>query len=151
MIEEVEFLTSEDDDNIYFEGYTLKERIGLQTLNMELQLVEETFDTRYLGIYMTLYNKRSQIEDNENQVKSTGLSPIKTYFIAKKMLISLIKCAIEQEQLKEKDIVIFCTWLDNRRREVYYKVLSKMGFIYGKHILTKEKVLMRKFKKGESL
>ena len=138
---------TEDETDI--DGYLVEEKIENQTMRMELQKVHETMDTRYYGIYLTLFNKKTQIDDNEHKIKSTGLNPIQTYYTAKKLLNELIGYALEQyEYISDKDIVIFCTWLDNRRRDAYYKVLSKYGFRYGKHILTGEKVIMKKYKKG---
>lgn len=45
----------------------------------------------------------------------------------------------------KKNVVVFCTWLEPRRRETYYKVLQKHGYYY--NILDKEKVIMKKWSK----
>ena len=45
----------------------------------------------------------------------------------------------------KRDIYIYAHWEDNRRRDAYYKVLSKKGYRYGRAPWT-TKVIMKKFK-----
>ena len=40
--------------------------------------------------------------------------------------------------------IIFCTWTDTRRRDAYYKVLSRIGYDWGR--IGKEKCIMKTYR-----
>ena len=105
--------------------------IGNQTLHMEFDMNYWTMDSIWFNVYMTLYNKKSQIKSNENHIKMTGTSPMETVAATLKAFKKL-----EQEVLwrynTKYNIIVHCTWLDKRRRDAYYKVLSRWGYRYGK-------------------
>jgi hypothetical protein len=132
--------------NDWDDEYFIDIPIGNQTLHMAFQEYDWNLDTVYFNVYMTLYNKKTQIQSNEDNIRSTGLNPLATYSVAMKAFKKL-----EAKTLAEfndrYDIVIFCTWLDRRRRDVYYKVLSRLGYRYGRNI-DNEKCIYKKFKKG---
>ena len=46
----------------------------------------------------------------------------------------------------KRDIVIYCHWVDNRRRDAYYRILSKYGYKYGNVPNETCKVIMKKFR-----
>lgn len=126
------------------EEYYIKEKIDNQTFRMGFQKLNgNEDDTIFFNIYMTLYNKRKHIDRNENLVLSTGLNPFKTIPTAIKAFNIL-----EQEvtnNYKHKDIIIGCYWLDKKRRDVYYKFLSKRGYRY--MMIDGYKYIAKKFKK----
>lgn len=112
------------------ERYIVKEKIDNQTFFMEFQIFDETDDTIYFNICMGIYNKRKHVGRNENEARITGLNPVKTVCVAIKAFDLLEKEVIERRPSKRKHIS--CVWVDNRRRDVYYKFLSKRGYQYGK-------------------
>lgn len=112
------------------EWYIVKEKIDNQTFFMEFQIYDETDDTIYFNICMGIYNKRKHAERNENEVRMTGLNPMKTICVARKAFDLLEKEVIERRPSKRKHIS--CGWVDNRRRDAYYRFLSKRGYQYGK-------------------
>ena len=127
----------------------VNERIGNQTLHMAFQMTEWTTDTIHFNIYLTLYNKRGQIVSNENEVKSTGLDPVKTFFVARRAFWALLNEVFYQFN-DRYDLIVYCNWLDNRRREVYYKFLAPLGFRYGRDIFG-EKCIFKRYKKGTAI
>lgn len=128
----------------------INEPIGNQTFYMEFQAEQYSADTVWINVYMTLYNKRSQIDGNEAAVRSTGLFPLQT-----------IKTAIQAFNMLEADaimhycntdnIIIYCTWLDNRRRDAYYHFLSRKGYRYGFTPDEHKKCIMKKYKRGTTI
>ena len=124
----------------------INKRIGNQTLHMAFQMTEWSSDTIHFNIYLTLYNKRGQIVSNENEVKSTGLDPVNTFFVARRAFWALLHEVFCQFN-DRYDLIVYCNWLDNRRREVYYKFLAPLGFRYGRDIFG-EKCIFKRYKKG---
>ena len=125
----------------------IDEPIGNQTFHMEFQAEQYSADTVWINIYMTLYNKRSQITSNENAVRSTGLCPGQTLKVAAAAFKMLEADAIEH-YCSTDNIIIYCTWLDNRRRDAYYWFLSRKGYKYGFTPDEHKKCIMKKYKKG---
>lgn len=128
----------------------INETIGSQTFHMAFQEEQYNMDTVYINVYMTLYNKRTQIEANESAVRSTGLNPMRTITTAIKAFNTLEADAI-QTHCPHGDVVIYCTWLDNRRRDAYYHFLSHKGYRYGSTPDTHKKCIMKKYKRGTTI
>lgn len=112
---------------------------------MVFQMYDWTEDTVYFNVYLTLYNKRNQIEANETLIKSTGTNPLTSFFVARKAFKLLLYKVLDEYSYKY-DIIVFCTWLDNRRRDAYYKYLSTKGYKYGR--IDREKCIFKRYKKG---
>ena len=125
--------------------YFVKERIGNQTLKLVFQMHDWNTDTIFFNIYLTLYNKRNQIEDNEAEVKMTGENSLQTFFVVRKAFKYLVWKVLDEYNWKY-DLIIYCTWLDNRRRDAYYKYLSTLGYRYGR--IDGEKCIFKRYKKG---
>lgn len=125
--------------------YFVKERIGNQTLKLVFQMHDWNTDTIFFNVYLTLYNKRNQIEGNEAEVKMTGENPLQTFFVVRKAFKYLIWKVLDEYNWKY-DLIIYCTWLDNRRRDAYYKYLSTLGYRYGR--FDGEKCIFKRYKKG---
>ena len=123
--------------------------IGNQTLHMEFGMSYWTMDTIWFNVYMTLYNKKSQIKSNENHIKMTGASPMETVAAALKAFKKLEKEILWSYNTRY-NIIVHCTWLDKRRRDAYYKVLSRWGYRYGKDPFDGTKWIFTKWKKGEA-
>jgi hypothetical protein len=129
--------------------YYSTEKIGNQTLRMGLSQDECDSDcpkTLYFNIYLTLYSKRKHATQNEAEKKITGKNPMATFMVARRMFDEL-----EAECIggfcPDFDVVLYCTWVDNRRRDAYWKVLSKKGYQWGN--IYGQKCIMKKFKRGE--
>lgn len=128
----------------------INETIGSQTFHMAFQEEQYNMDTVYINVYMTLYNKRTQIEANENGARITGLDPIQSAIVAIKAF-NLLEADAIQTHCRSNNLVISCIWLDNRRRDVYYRFLSRKGYRYGRLPETHQKCIMKKFKKGTTI
>ena len=125
--------------------YFIKERIGNQTVKLAFQMHDWNQDTIFFNVYLTLYNKRNQIISNEAEVKITGENPLQTFFVVRKAFKYLVWKVLDEYSWKY-DLIIYCTWLDNRRRDAYYKYLSTIGYRYGR--IDGEKCIFKRYKKG---
>lgn len=125
--------------------YFVKERIGNQTVKLAFQMHDWNEDTIFFNVYLTLYNKRNQINSNEAEVKMTGENPLQTFFVVRKAFKYLVWKVLDEYNWKY-DLIIYCTWLDNRRRDAYYKYLSTLGYRYGR--IDGEKCIFKRYKKG---
>lgn len=119
-----------------------------QTLRLGIQLMEETYETVYGNIYVSVYNKRKHRDYNEDNILWTGRNPIQTVFYGMRAFKELEKAALEKWN-KTYKVILFCDWLDRRRRDVYYKFLSRRGYRYDR--LGGKKVIMKVWKKDEYL
>ena len=102
-------------------------------------------NVRYYNVALTIYNKAKDMYTNMDKHLSTGIDPIRNFIIARKMFDALEANVIRSTVAKKQDAVIIIHWEDNRRRDAYYKVLSRKGYIYGK-MPWGTKVIMKKFK-----
>lgn len=125
--------------------YYIKERIGNQTVKLVFQMHYRNKDTIVFNVYLTLYNKRNQISNNESEVKMTGANPMRTFFVVRKAFKYLVQKVLDKYNWRY-DLIIYCTWLDNRRRDAYYKYLSTKGYRYGR--IDGEKCIFKRYKKG---
>ena len=125
--------------------YFIKERIGNQTVKLAFQMHDWNQDTIFFNVYLTLYNKRNQIISNEAEIKITGENPLQTFFVVRKAFKYLVWKVLDEYSWKY-DLIIYCTWLDNRRRDAYYKYLSTIGYRYGR--IDGEKCIFKRYKKG---
>ena len=126
-----------DDDNLQ----TLWMQFGEVNFNRD----EDFVTTSWWNVALSIYNKRKDMFLNMDKKLSTGKDLIRNFIVARKMFDALEKKIIEQVIEQKKDAIIFCWWEDNRRRDAYYKVLSKKGYRYG-NTPWGRKVIMKKFK-----
>lgn len=129
--------------------YDIDYPIGNQTLHMSFQLLDNEQiiqNTKYFNIWISLYTKRKDMQRNENLHIATGLNPIQTVIVARNCFEALQEAVLKTITREKKDIVIYCHWVDNRRRDAYYRVLSKYGYRYGNIPSEPNKVIMKKFK-----
>ena len=106
---------------------------------------EDLSDTEWFNVALSIYNKRKDMYSNMDKKLSTGKDLIRNFIIARKMFDALEVVVVEDAIRNEKDIIIFTQWEDNRRRDAYYKVLSRKGYRYGTSPYG-NKVIMKKFK-----
>ena len=126
--------------------YEATERIGRQTVKLYLQLqdCEPEDDTLYFNVYLTLYSKRKHICNNEDAEKITGKDALKTFVVVRRMFNDIVYQCLE-DFLFSYNIVIYCHWLDNRRRDAYYKFLKTLDFKYG--TVENTKVILRRWER----
>lgn len=120
--------------------------IDKQTLYMGFQMNYWTDDTIYFNIVLAVYNKRKHKDYNENHILMTGQNPLATALLARKAFKALEQKTLEQYNDRYR-VIIYCSWIDNVRRDIYYRVLSKMGYSYGR--LWNQKVIMKSWKKDD--
>lgn len=96
-----------------------------QTIKIEFQ--EDWSKSKYYyNIYLVISNKRKQADYTYGQV--TGKDGLMGLLWAKKKIIEFEEFIKEKHQ--DVPIVIYCNWTDNKRRNVYERGLSKLGYKY---------------------
>lgn len=134
--------------NGHDDEYYVNIPIDNQTLHMSFWLDDWTDRSVHLGVYLQVYTKRKRIVQEEGSFAITGKNPLATVIYARKAFE-----ALERESLKgyneDYDIIIFIHWTNNLRRNIYERFLLPRGYRYG--ILNNQKVLMKKWKKGEGI
>lgn len=126
--------------------YYIKQKMSNgQTLHLELSLYDENLETRQWNIALAVYSKRKHASHNENAKLMTGKNPFESVVTA----IKAFKTLEETVRAAYPDInhIIFCTWVDNRRRDAYYKVLHHWGYDWGQ--IDGFKCIMKYFPKVE--
>lgn len=125
------------------------EKGNLQTIWMGFQETADPsmndYSSSWWNVALSIYNKRKDMYDNMDKKLSTGKDLIRNFIIARKMFDALEVSVIEDAVYNKRDVVIYCHWVDNRRRDAYYKILSKKGYRYGVAPWG-QKVIMKKFK-----
>ena len=129
-------------------SFYVEEKIDNQTFRMEFENVGETLDTIYFNIAVSVYNKRKHQDANEQLIKITGKNPMATAMMAIKAFKMLEKSCNEYYN-KNYNTFFYACWIDNRRRQVYEKFLTKFGYNYGSSPFG-EKCLFKKYVKGEA-
>ena len=132
------------EDDTYFE----RRRVDNQTIELGINYHDESIHDRhsYWNIYVTVFNKRKDMYSNMDKKIITGKNPFATVIAAREMFSNveayLLDCELVHGGFDK--ITIFCTWVDNRRRDAYYKVLSRMGYDWGR--IGKEKCIMKTYR-----
>ncbi len=125
------------DEDAYELEVKYSEDDNLQTIWMQFGLVnfnrDESFvNTTWWNVALSIYDKRKDMYSNMDKKLSTGKDLVRNFIIVRKMFDALEVSVIEHGVNNKQDVVIYCHWEDNRRRDAYYKVLSKKGYRYGK-------------------
>lgn len=116
--------------------YYQRRRVGNQTIELGMNCTDWVEEKRevWFNIWISIYNKRRDAFTNMDKKVITGKNPFSTFATARDMFYD-----VEAEVLKRElesghsdKVVIFCTWVDNRRRDAYYRVLHKHGYDWGK-------------------
>ena len=136
-----------EEDDTYYE----RRKIGNQTIELGINFYDENIHDRksWWNIYITIFNKRKDMYSNMDKKVITGKDPFATVIAAREMFSNVEKYLLAHELVHGgfDEITIFCTWVDNRRRDAYYKVLSRMGYNWGR--IDKEKCIMKTYKLNE--
>jgi hypothetical protein len=110
--------------NETYYGYTDKEKLPSgQTIEI---IFQEFFcsGTYYFNICLETYHKRKQRDNLFN--KQTGKDGLQGLIWAKKKILEFEEYVRQMES--KYRAVIYCTWTDNQRRNVYEWGLKKIGY-----------------------
>lgn len=110
--------------------YYIKEKIHNQTMIMQLEECDRSLDMIYYNVVLGVYNKRKHAQKNEDNAIVTGKYPLETVAKAVKAFNLLEQEVIKENKFYNRKIMIMISWVDNRRRDIYYKYLSKRGYKY---------------------
>lgn len=129
------------EDSTYYE----QRRIGNQVIELGINLYDETDGgrTSAWNIYLTIFNKKKDMYTNMDKKIITGKNPIATALAAREMFYNVEAYLLAHELVRGHydKIKIFCTWVDNRRRNAYYRVLHRLGYDWG--TIDNEKCIMK--------
>lgn len=132
------------EDDTYFE----RRKVGNQTIELGINYYDENIHDRksWWNIYITIFNKRKDMYSNMDKKIITGKNPFATVIAAREMFSNVEAYLLDHELVHGgfDEVTIFCTWVDNRRRDAYYKVLSRMGYDWGR--IGKEKCIMKTYR-----
>lgn len=110
--------------------YYIKEKIHNQTMIMQLEECDRSLDMTYYNVVLGVYNKRKHAQKNEDNAIVTGKYPFETVAKAVRAFNLLEQEVIKENKFYNRKIMIMISWVDNRRRNIYYKYLSKRGYKY---------------------
>lgn len=110
--------------------YYIKEKIHNQTMIMQFEECDRSFDMIYYNVVLGVYNKRKHAQKNEDNAIVTGKYPFETVAKAVRAFNLLEQEVIKENKFYNRKIMIMISWVDNRRRNIYYKYLSKRGYKY---------------------
>ncbi len=132
------------EDDTYFE----RRKVGNQTIELGINYYDENIHDRksWWNIYITVFNKRKDMYSNMDKKVITGKNPFATVVAAREMFSNVEAYLLDHELVHGgfDEVTIFCTWVDNRRRDAYYRVLSRMGYDWGR--IGKEKCIMKTYR-----
>ncbi len=132
------------EDDTYFE----RRKVGNQTIELGINYYDENIHDRksWWNIYITIFNKRKDMYSNMDKKVITGKNPFATVIAAREMFSNVEAYLLDHELVHGgfDEVTIFCTWVDNRRRDAYYKVLSRIGYDWGR--IGKEKCIMKTYR-----
>jgi hypothetical protein len=100
-----------------------------QTLHLEMSMYTWTDSTIHWNIALSVFSKRKHAAANEAAVRMTGKAPMET--VVKGLKAFKMLEAKVLESYSHYNNIIFCTWIDTRRRDAYYKILSRYGYNWG--------------------
>lgn len=110
--------------------YYIKEKIHNQTMIMQFEECDRSLDMVYYNVVLGVYNKRKHAQKNEDNAIVTGKDPFETVANAVRAFNLLEQEVIKENKFYDKKVMIMISWVDNRRRDIYYKYLSKRGYKY---------------------
>nr|DAJ50685.1 MAG TPA: hypothetical protein [Caudoviricetes sp.] len=110
--------------------YYIKEKIHNQTMIMQFEECDRSLDMIYYNVVLGVYNKRKHAQKNEDNAIVTGKYPFETASKAVRAFNLLEQEVIKENKFYNRKIMIMISWVDNRRRDIYYKYLSKRGYKY---------------------
>lgn len=110
--------------------YYIKEKIHNQTIIMQFEECDRSLNMVYYNVVLGVYNKRKHAQKNEDNAIVTGKYPFETVAKSVRAFNLLEQEVIKENKFYDKKVMIMISWVDNRRRDIYYKYLSKRGYKY---------------------
>lgn len=134
-----------EEDDTYYE----RRKVGNQTIELGMNYYDENIHDRkgWFNVYITIFNKRKDMYSNMDKKVITGKDPIRNVLAAREMFYNVEAYLLSKELGNFDEITIFCTWVNNRRRDAYYRVLSHMRYDWG--TVNGEKCIMKTFRKED--
>lgn len=114
-----------------------------QTIEMNFSEYIYTPDVKSWWVSLSVYSKRKHKDRNENLVLTTGKNPWANISTIRDMFDTLEDYIVNGSNQTQ---LIVISWVDNRRRNAYYKYLSRKGYNYMMYYGFK--VIGKLFKKG---
>lgn len=112
--------------------YRVREKLSTgQTLELMFKCLEEHKGTLYYNISLSIYSKRKHADKNEDEKKITGKNPLETVLVGRRVFSDVEELVISECMAQGFNVVFEVFWTENRRRNAYYRVLSKYGYRYG--------------------
>ena len=127
----------------YPDEWTCKTKIKNQTVQVSFQ-PDYKKGKGYWNIALSIYNKRRQEIDNFDAVKNTGNIGLAGLLFARQAVKDFEQIINDEYKTFNKSwrFFLYCSWLDNRRRDIYYRGLKDLGYKFsqyeGKKVLMKE-------------
>lgn len=132
-----------DDDELSYIG---RVKINNQTVEICFDEIDSDDYTVWFNISLTVYNKKKDVVKLHDKEIISGLYPFETVVAGIKLFNELETEVINS--FNYLNIIIYCQWYDNRRRDAYWKILSKKGYYWGR--IDNQKVIMKRINKYES-
>lgn len=104
-------------------GYSAKMKRDGITTEIKFLLDMQTDDMEYYWVELWSYRKRKDADKNMNNLTTFGGGVHRLYFARE-----AIKDFIEQSKQTGYSFGVVVHWADNRRRDIYVKALTKLGF-----------------------
>lgn len=124
-------------------SYIGRTKVKNQTIEISLEEVGASNDTVWFNIVLTAYNKRKDYYKLHDHKTISGKYPFETIVAGLKLFDELEKrCLNDFDYL---NVIIYCTWSDNRRRDAYWSILKRRGYKWGN--IDKQKVIMKRTEK----
>ena len=108
--------------------------IDNQTIELGMNLTDWNDKHKaWYNIYLTVFNKRKDMWNNMDKKVITGKNPFATFTIARDMFYDIEAAVLRYEFVYRdtEEVVLYCGWVDNRRRNAYYRFLSSLGYDWG--------------------
>ena len=125
-----------------------RRKIGNQTIELGMNLTDWDYNYKaWYNIYLSIAEKRRDFFTNMDRKVITGKNPFATFAEARDMFKDVEAAVLRHELMEGKadEVIIFCTWVDNRRRDAYYRVLSRYGYDWGTTLHMKQKCIRKVF------
>lgn len=119
-----------------------------QEIKLGADLEKATNDTIHINIWLNIFNKRSDMIDNEDRKLSTGKTPFED-FIKVRKLFDILELTIRCTNPTKK-IIMFCWGTDTRRNKAYLRYLSSRGYSQMRNY-TGKMVIGKIFKPAETV
>ena len=124
-------------------AYIGRTKVKNQTIEISLEEIDTNDDTVWFNIVLTVYNKRKDYYKLHEHKMISGKYPFETIIAGLKLFDELEKRCLDD--FDHLNVIIYCSWLDNRRRDAYWSILKRRGYKWGN--INKQKVIMKRVEK----